>query len=630
MSKNKEQDLAWRCITETDVNIFLTGRAGTGKTTFLKKLKAKSPKRMVVLAPTGVAAINAGGSTIHSFFQIAPGPYVPDLKPKYNLRREKVNLIRSLDLVVIDEISMVRADLLDAVDAALRHYRRSAKPFGGVQMLLIGDLQQLPPVVRDDERQELLANYDSPYFFSSKAMMARSYVTIELQKVYRQQNANFINLLNAIRDNNLNADMLDLLNSRYQPDFKPRESEHYIRLTTHNASADEINYNFLHALKRKAYTYECVVEGTFPETSYPAEKELMLKNGAQVMFLRNDSGGLYYNGKIGYVTDLTETTVEVTCPGDERPISVAQETWTNTRYELDEKTKEIREHVEGKFMQIPLRLAWAITIHKSQGLTFEHAIIDAQKAFAHGQVYVALSRCRTLDGLVLSTPISRSAIKFDNMVTAYSAQRAQHEVTESSLTQMSINYAYNLIADLFDFTAIVELVFQLKRIFDESYYKKYPHETARIGVCAQEISTDISIISQRFMAQLEANRQSGIDIMTDEKMLERIKNGAKYFNTKLSDQLGKVLDIARLKVDNKANAERMTQIRNDIAHEKRIKLVLLSHVSRAGFDMKSVQKKKLDAILTKELKKSSEGSASISLDIRAIIENMRRREKRDF
>ncbi|MBE6340858.1 MAG: helicase [Bacteroidales bacterium] len=630
MSNNKEQDLAWRCITETDVNIFLTGRAGTGKTTFLKKLKAKSPKRMVVLAPTGVAAINAGGSTIHSFFQIAPGPYVPDLKPKYNLRREKVNLIRTLDLVVIDEISMVRADLLDAVDAALRHYRRSAKPFGGVQMLLIGDLQQLPPVVRDDERQELLANYDSPYFFSSKAMMARSYVTIELQKVYRQQNANFINLLNAIRDNNLNADMLDLLNSRYQPDFKPRESEHYIRLTTHNASADEINYNFLHALKRKAYTYECVVEGTFPETSYPAEKELMLKKGAQVMFLRNDAGGLYYNGKIGYVTDLTETTVEVTCPGDERPISVAQETWTNTRYELDEKTKEIREHVEGKFMQIPLRLAWAITIHKSQGLTFEHAIIDAQKAFAHGQVYVALSRCRTLEGLVLSTPISRSAIKFDNMVTAYSAQRAQHEVTESSLTQMSINYAYNLIADLFDFTAIVELVFQLKRIFDESYYKKYPHETARIGVCAQEISTDISIISQRFMAQLEANRQSGIDIMTDEKMLERIKNGAKYFNTKLSDQLGKVLDIARLKVDNKANAERMTQIRNDIAHEKRIKLVLLSHVSRAGFDMKSVQKKKLDAILTKELKKSSEGSASISLDIRAIIENMRRREKRDF
>lgn len=630
MSNNKEQDLAWRCITETDVNIFLTGRAGTGKTTFLKKLKAKSPKRMVVLAPTGVAAINAGGSTIHSFFQIAPGPYVPDLKPKYNLRREKVNLIRTLDLVVIDEISMVRADLLDAVDAALRHYRRSAKPFGGVQMLLIGDLQQLPPVVRDDERQELLANYDSPYFFSSKAMMARSYVTIELQKVYRQQNANFINLLNAIRDNNLNADMLDLLNSRYQPDFKPRESEHYIRLTTHNASADEINYNFLHALKRKAYTYECVVEGTFPETSYPAEKELMLKKGAQVMFLRNDAGGLYYNGKIGYVTDLTETTVEVTCPGDERAISVAQETWTNTRYELDEKTKEIREHVEGKFMQIPLRLAWAITIHKSQGLTFEHAIIDAQKAFAHGQVYVALSRCRTLEGLVLSTPISRSAIKFDNMVTAYSAQRAQHEVTESSLTQMSINYAYNLIADLFDFTAIVELVFQLKRIFDESYYKKYPHETARIGVCAQEISTDISIISQRFMAQLEANRQSGIDIMTDEKMLERIKNGAKYFNTKLSDQLGKVLDIARLKVDNKANAERMTQIRNDIAHEKRIKLVLLSHVSRAGFDMKSVQKKKLDAILTKELKKSSEGSASISLDIRAIIENMRRREKRDF
>ncbi len=605
MSDNKEQDLAWRCITETDVNIFLTGRAGTGKTTFLKMLKARSPKRMVVLAPTGVAAINAGGSTIHSFFQIAPGPYEPDLKPKYNLRREKVNIIRTLDLVVIDEISMVRADLLDAVDAALRHYRRSAKPFGGVQMLLIGDLQQLPPVVRDDERQALLSNYASPYFFSSKAMESRPYVTIELQKVYRQQNADFINLLNAIRDNNVSAAMLDLLNSRYLPEFKPKDSEHYIRLTTHNATADEINHNFLNALKKKAYTYDCEVEGTFPETSYPADATLVLKKGAQVMFLRNDSGGLYYNGKIGYVTDLTETTVEVTCPGDDSPISVGQETWTNTRYELDEKTKEIREHVEGKFMQIPLRLAWAITIHKSQGLTFEHAIIDAQKAFAHGQVYVALSRCRTLDGLVLSTPISRSAIKFDNMVTSFSAERAQHEVTENSLTQMSINYTYNLIADMFDFTAITELVFQLKRIFDESYYKKFQSETAQLNVCAQNMVNDISSISQRFVTQLEAKRQSGIDIMQDTPMLDRIKNGAKYFKENLISNLDKVLDVAKIKVENKANAERIAQIRSDIASERRIKLVILAHVARAGFDMKSVQRKKNEAILAKESKKFS-------------------------
>jgi ATP-dependent exoDNAse (exonuclease V) alpha subunit len=413
MHNNPQLQLAFDFVQYTNKNIFLTGKAGTGKTTFLHQLKKVSPKRMVVVAPTGVAAINAGGVTIHSFFQLPYGPHIPDheniptseLNPekpqayqkKFN--REKIRLIQSLDLLVIDEISMVRADMLDAIDLVLKKYKDRTKPFGGVQLLMIGDLHQLSPVVKEDEWSLLKKYYDTVYLFSSKALQQIPSVNIELKHIYRQSDEYFINILNKIRNNQIDQQTLTELNQRYIPNFSPDEKEGYIVLTTHNASAQEINQNKLKKIKSPSEIFGADTEGEFPSFSYPTEQELELKEGAQVMFVKNDSSSLkcYYNGKIGKVIRMDEDEVYVKCPDDEDEILVKREEWQNVKYFLDEETKEVKENVIGTFTQYPLKLAWAITIHKSQGLTFEKAIIDANASFAHGQVYVALSRCKNFD-----------------------------------------------------------------------------------------------------------------------------------------------------------------------------------------------------------------------------------------
>ena len=419
MEQNSELALAWQFIENTGTHLFLTGKAGTGKTTFLRRLKQESPKRMVVLTPTGIAAINAGGVTIHSFFQIPFAPYVPEssfsTNATYRFRfgKEKINIIRSMDLLVIDEISMVRADLLDAVDEMLRRYRDHHKPFGGVQLLMIGDLQQLAPVVKEEEWQMLKKYYDTPYFFSSLALKQTEYCTIELKTVYRQNDGVFLDLLNRIRENHCDSQVLEALNRRCLPDFQPRKEEGYIRLVTHNYQAQRINNYELEQLPGRSYAFRATIDGKFPEYSYPTDEVLELKKGAQVMFVKNDSSGehRYYNGMIGEVTAVSASSIEVRAKDSGEDFLLQEEEWANAKYVLDEESKEIVEDIEGTFRQFPLKLAWAITIHKSQGLTFERAIIDASSSFAHGQTYVALSRCKTLEGLVLSAPLSARVIK---------------------------------------------------------------------------------------------------------------------------------------------------------------------------------------------------------------------------
>ena len=407
METNPQLKLASEFVQFTDRNIFLTGKAGTGKTTFLHNLRKTCPKRMVVVAPTGVAAINAGGSTIHSFFQLPFGPFVAaslnQNSDKSNhvrkMNREKINLIKSLDLLVIDEISMVRADTLDGIDEVLRRYRDREKPFGGVQLLMIGDLHQLSPVVKDDDWRILKDYYPNLYFFNSAALRASQPISIELKHIYRQSDTYFIDILNAVRENKINDDILEKLNARYIPNFNPHEDEGYITLSSHNQTANQINDEKLKELKSKAYTFEAEVNGDFPEFLYPNAYELVFKEGAQVMFVKNDINRekLYYNGKIGKITKIKDGVVYVKCPGDYQEIGVGKTEWENKKFELNPQTKEIEETKVGSFFQYPIKLAWAITIHKSQGLTFEKAIIDANSSFAHGQVYVALSRCKSFE-----------------------------------------------------------------------------------------------------------------------------------------------------------------------------------------------------------------------------------------
>ena len=399
MESNKQLELARKIIEETDSSLFLTGKAGTGKTTFLHQLRTMSRKRMIVAAPTGIAAINAGGVTLHSFFQLDFGPYIPGIKRSgdrrsQSFRKEKIRIIRGLDLLVIDEVSMVRSDMLDAVDAVLRRYREHNLPFGGVQLLLIGDLQQLPPVVTEAERPLLATHYASPYFFDSHALQSLDYVTLELEKVYRQSDRDFLEMLNAVRDNKADAETLRRLNERHIPDFNPDDSEGYVRLTTHNRFADKINAERMECLAGPSYIYDAKIQGTFPESSYPADPHLELRKGAQVMFIKNDVGAerRFFNGMLGQVTDLDNEKVVVTTVDTGDEIVVTPMLWENLTYKVNEQSKEIEEKIDGTYSQMPLKPAWAITIHKSQGLTFDRAIIDVDMSFTHGQTYVALSR----------------------------------------------------------------------------------------------------------------------------------------------------------------------------------------------------------------------------------------------
>lgn len=595
---NEEAQLAWQIVETTDTSLFLTGRAGTGKTTFLRNLKERTAKCAVVVAPTGIAALNAGGVTMHSFFQLPFAPYVPGTKfgsqgSQVRMSREKKRVICSIDLLVIDEISMVRADVLDSVDYVLRFCRHSNKPFGGVQLLMIGDLGQLAPVVKDEEWQILRQYYPTPYFFSSSALARMSYAVVELNKVYRQADPKFVDLLNRVRDNMADQSVLDVLNSRYIPDFDADRVKGCIRLTTHNAQAQRVNTAKLDALPGKAYTYVAEIEGHFPDYMYPADERLMLKKDAQVMFVKNDSSPekRYYNGMIGTVCSIGSRgfTVRPKDGGDE--IDVEPETWENTRYELNEESKEITEVVDGEFRQFPVKTAWAITIHKSQGLTFDHAVIDASMSFAHGQTYVALSRCRTLEGLVLSAPLTRSAIIRDEAVDGYVSDARRHIPDSNALHEMQRRYYVALLTDLFDFSNIIEPFYSMMRIMTEHLSRRYSRTATEFKARSARLVSDVSVVADKFHQQYGRMVMTSDDYATDEALADRINKGASYFLKQLSDVdiFVKKLDIS---TDNKELARRVDECLSNIKTSLAEKCHLLGFVIDNGFDANKYMREK--------------------------------------
>jgi hypothetical protein len=561
--------LAYEFVQFTYKNIFVTGKAGTGKTTFLHNLKKVSTKRMIVVAPTGVAAINAGGVTMHSFFQMPFSPYIPKdyiegsqtqnidsqqvIDGHWKLSKQKINIIKTLDLLVIDEISMVRADILDQVDAVLRRYKNRNKVFGGVQLLMIGDIQQLAPIVKDDEWAILRNYYESIFFFSSKALKKVGFKGIELNHIFRQQDEKFISVLNKIRENKMDNEAYKLLSERHIPGFRPAKDDGYITLTTHNYQAKEINEKELSELDGKESRFKATVDGNFPEYSYPTEVELVLKPDAQVMFVKNDSNPekLYYNGKIGKITRINDHSVFVKCPGDEEEIQVGRVEWQNMKYAIDAETKEIKEDVAGIFVQYPLKLAWAITIHKSQGLTFERAIIDANSAFAHGQVYVALSRCKTLEGMILSTPLSSSGIISNTKVSDFSNRLENNQPSEQELMASKKDFELALVLELFDFDLILRKLFSGRKMLNVLNATGTEKVTEVVVKVIDVFKSEITGIAAKFESQCKQLFTELPDIKENKTLQERIAKASNYFNEKLEVIIIENLSKLQIETDNK-------------------------------------------------------------------------------
>lgn len=599
MKTNNELNTAWEFVEKTGKSVFLTGKAGTGKTTFLRKVVETSSKRVVVVAPTGIAAVNASGVTIHSFFQLPLHPYIPGMKveSKFAFSKEKRSIIKTIDVLVIDEISMVRSDLLDAVDSVLRRFRDRNKPFGGVQLLMIGDLQQLTPVVTDEEAELLSHYYTTPYFFGSHALGKVDYVTIELHQVYRQQDEVFLSMLNEVRSGRPSQQVIDALNARYMPQFTPDPQEGYIRLTTHNSTANTYNEQQLERIDEPVQRFEAEISGNFPEYSYPTEVSLELKKGAQVMFVKNDpsSEKRYYNGRIGHVVEIVDDIILVQCPGDEEPVAVEPLEWENSKYVINEQTQEMETQVQGIFRQYPLRLAWAITIHKSQGLTFDKAIIDAAASFASGQVYVALSRCRTLEGMVLATPLRQSAVMTDLRVEDYIElqEKAAHESMER-LETIKMEYFSELLGDMFDFRNLSYLQKRMLGVCSE-----FPSGTF-VGL-TQKHNDILNILGEKVVpVGLKWKRviagKTYEDLSSDE-FAKRVQSGCEYFLSELESAYGDFLDKMKdLKAENKELLKRYNNIWSDLHMEYGTQVRLLKAMASVRFSTETFLRERQKAV----------------------------------
>ncbi|HYO21272.1 MAG TPA: AAA family ATPase, partial [Flavisolibacter sp.] len=509
-------------VNQTSKHLFLTGKAGTGKTTFLKYIREHGFKKMAVVAPTGVAAINAGGVTIHSFFQLPLGPYIPSLKNNWEVFDGRVNnqhslfknlrlgsskrdLMKELELLIIDEVSMVRADMLDEVDVILRHVRKQPSlPFGGVQMLYIGDLFQLPPVVKNDEWQILREHYKSPFFFDAQVLQQVPPVYIELKKIYRQSDHEFISILNNLRNNQCTADDLEQLHQYYKPQFFPAKEENYITLTSHNDKADAINRNELKKLPGKLHSYKAEITGEFYERTFPADEVLYLKEGAQVMFIKNDKGEIrrYYNGKIGLIKQIEAEKILVSFPNEAEELELEKETWQNIKYNYNKEKDKIDEEELGTFTQYPIRLAWAITIHKSQGLTFDKAVIDAGASFAPGQVYVALSRLTKMEGLVLHSRIHSSCISTDARVIEFVKGEWTEEDLQQTLEEEQQLFVKNSLLKGFGWQKVLESLLQH---VEELQERELPKKETCLQWAQTALSqtTDLHEVAVKFIRQLE-------------------------------------------------------------------------------------------------------------------------------
>ncbi|MBU2645835.1 helix-turn-helix domain-containing protein [bacterium] len=605
---NPELQLAEQFVEQTASHLFLTGKAGTGKTTFLKNLQLKSAKNMIVTAPTGVAAINAGGVTLHSFFQLPLGPYVPGGevhdpggRSKFRFSRQKREIVNRLDLLVIDEISMVRADILDAVDAVLRRYRGIDAPFGGIQLLMIGDLHQLPPVVKPVDWDLLRPFYDTAYFFSSLALRQTGFTTIELKRIYRQSDPGFIRILNQLRDNRLDEQSMESLGNRYLKGFTPKAGQGFITLTTHNAGATRLNISQLKALDGDARSYSAEIRGEFPENIYPAPSSLDLKKGAQVMFLRNETSldRSYFNGKIGLVERLSPDGIDVICPGETEAIRVQPVEWENIRYRLHPEKQKVEEEIIGTFKQYPLKLAWAITIHKSQGLTFERAIIDAEDAFVHGQAYVALSRCRSLDGVVLSSPLSAYGIEPDRALLSFDRHIRNNPPTTEQLGQAKIRYQQKMLTACFDFSKLQYMLNRfLKLVMD------HKGSVAVLGLeelqrASQQTDQDLFSVAAKFTQQLTRLFQEGNLPENDPQILERLQKASVWFTDQLTTSVFNPLQEVRVETDNSILKAMLNETLRQLRREIDVKRAGIRSLA-SGFVPSEYQRQVYLAVTRKE------------------------------
>lgn len=627
------QELAYHYVQHTNRCIFLTGKAGTGKTTFLRRLKQECPKQMAVVAPTGVAAINAEGVTIHSLFQLPPQLFLPtdearrQLFAEMQMRANKQRVLRNLELLVIDEVSMVRADLLDTIDAVLRHFKhRPTIPFGGVQLLVIGDLFQLSPVVREEEWRLLQPYYEGPYFFQARVFRELKPIYIEFEHVYRQTNVEFLSILNEVRNNRLTAESFAVLNGRVRSlgvkEFRSLEGA--ITLSTHNSKVDAINQREMDALKGREYTYKATITDTFPESMYPIDEQLILKVGARVMFIKNDSSTdkLYYNGKLGVVTSLSKQAINVLCD-DGTEVNVHNEVWENIRYNADSGSDQVQTEIIGTFTHYPLRLAWAITIHKAQGLTFDQLIIDAEDAFAAGQVYVALSRCRSLEGLTLLTPIPTRALTNAREVLQFTENQDSIQTIEQNLQPAQKEYLTTLLCALFDFKEHTEQLYSLQRMANSMTSLQIPPNQYITDLITPLL--ELHGVGERFQQQI---RQLMYNDQLD-KLQERLQAACQYYAPKIYELLKEMSDCP-LRSNNQSDSAQLKQSILDIYAALSRKAYLQAQMAQnvtveAYFEARKTYKYKEPSltIYTTQRKKRVTSSATAFLSVSLLQQGYR-------
>ena len=577
--------IATNFVNNTAKNVFLTGKAGTGKTTFLKEIYQNTYKQAVIAAPTGIAAINAGGSTLHSLFQLPFGGFIPEhfsnaqfttnskihtpssLLTEFKMHEKKHKVLREMELLIIDEVSMLRADLLDAIDVILRHVRRKKDlTFGGVQVLFIGDLLQLPPVVNETEWNILKKHYETPYFFNAQVLRENPPIFLELDKIYRQGDKQFIDLLNNLRNNSISREDTQLLNTFYKPDFIPEVTEKYIRLTTHNYQSDQLNRDELNKLTARSHFFNAIIDGVFAENNYPIDAELELKTGAQVMFVKNDVTGAqrYFNGKIGVISSISDKKITVEFNDGTEPVLVDRYTWENKRYELNEISGEIEEEIIGTFEQYPIKLAWAITIHKSQGLTFERAIIDVGKAFAPGQVYVALSRLTSLNGLVLSSQVNFESLAIDKHIKAFNSSKPKPSDITSIFESASEAFFKEYVLHSFNFS---DLLYHYKKHIDSYTKDKKKALKNKYDGWAQGLFLTFmeeKAVADKFLTQLERifSRERNIPYLN-----QRLDAAISHFETSLEKLIEQLYTQREQLEKNEKRAKKYIEEVNSLASQ---------------------------------------------------------------